>query len=144
MAPCHDKLNLSACAVSGPPRYFEIYNSSFQFSCHVKLIVARCHVSRTPPETWGDTNVKYIYLQCTTAPSILYEQTVPYQFFWYVPKKFLVQGPFQLSVRSSVPSRCLCAVMAHENERIARENEKNEAAMLKSYECFSAIFCYLP
>lgn len=37
-----------ACAVSGPPRYFEIYNSSFQFSCHVKLNVARCHVSRTP------------------------------------------------------------------------------------------------
>ena len=46
---------------------------------------------------------------------------------WYVPKKFLVQGPFWFSVRSSVPSRRLCAVMAHENERIARENETNEA-----------------
>ena len=46
---------------------------------------------------------------------------------WYVPKKFLVQGPFWFSVRSSVPSRRLCAMMAHENERIARENEKNEA-----------------
>ena len=44
---------------------------------------------------------------------------------WYVPK--LVHWPFQLSVRSSVPSRRLCAMMAHENERIARENEKNEA-----------------
>ena len=47
--------------VSRPSRYFKIYNSSFQVSCHVKLIVARCHVSRTPGLILGDTNVKYIY-----------------------------------------------------------------------------------
>ena len=41
-------------------------------------------------------------------------------------KKILVHGPFQLAVRSLVPSQRLCAMMAHENERIARENEKNE------------------
>ena len=75
----------------------------------------------------GRPGTALVLYQCTTVPSILYAQSGPYQKNWHVPKKFLVHGPFQLSVRSSVPSRRLCAMMAHENERIARENEKNEA-----------------
>ena len=47
-APCAAFSRVRACAVSGPPRYFKIYNSSFQFSCQVKLKLAPCQVSRTP------------------------------------------------------------------------------------------------
>ena len=78
----------------------------------------------------GNSNLEFrpgtalVLYQCTTVPGILYEQTVPYQNFFQK-----ASGTRAISTLSTEfgPFARLCAMMAHENERIARENEKNEA-----------------